>query len=110
MVIGVGSLIMNMWGKSLPALPSNFPSQLKGFLKTLTRVFRSTQRKKIIEILVFTEEYKLKDMDLHSFTEGQDEKTVLYSKCNKTSEAFEIIRLLGYSTQKSGSERGIRRA
>lgn len=52
-----------------------------------------------MEILVFTEEYKLKDMDLHSFTEGQDEKTVVYSKCNKTSEAFEIIRLLGYSMQ-----------
>lgn len=45
MAIGVDSLIMNMWGKSLPALPLNFPSQMKEFLKTLTRVFRSTQRK-----------------------------------------------------------------
>lgn len=45
MVISVGSLIMNMWGKNLPALPLIFPSQMKESLKTPTRVFRNTQRK-----------------------------------------------------------------
>lgn len=44
MVISVGSLIMNMWGKNLPALPLIFPSQMKESLKTPTRVFRSTQK------------------------------------------------------------------
>ena len=49
-------------------------------------------------------------MDLHSYTEGQDEKTVLYSNVTKPQKHLKSLDSSVIPCRSRGPERGIRRA
>lgn len=66
------------------------------YLNYFIRIFRSIIKVKILKRLDLIGGYKFENMDLYCFIVGEDEKNVLYYKCDKILEKVEVIRRFNF--------------